>query len=140
MRKSMLLSALLTALGLAFSAGFAGAAHADQGTEGLDHGRGHRLAKGLIHSVRANCDCGDVACAETQLASKTAAILAKLPEGCDADCQTKVSEKLAQASARILERVQAAADDPTLCEREPREPGQGRRPGRGGPGGGGQRP
>ena len=163
MRKTTLFTAFVTMLALGAALGFASPASAqsssassdvlgpvsDEGEQPVEGHRRHpRAAHALIKAVRENCDCGDVACATAALDTAIAELLGKLPEGCDEACQTKAAERLAEAKAKILERVQAAADDPTLCEKpttgeptgeppvrptgEPggRGPGHGGRPGR----------
>lgn len=160
MSKKHLFTSFLSLLALGMALGFAKPAGAqtpsDAGSSGDSvlivgdeggqpaegHKRPHRAAHALVKAVRENCDCGDVACAEQALDTAIAELLAKLPEGCDADCQAKAAAKLAEIKAKILERVQAAADDPSLCVRPTGEPpvrptgepggrgGRGGRPGR----------
>ncbi len=158
MRKTTLFTSFVSMLALGVSLGFASPASAqsvadvgldaavigDEGEQPVEGHRRHpRAAHALIKAVRETCDCGDVACATAALDTAIAELLGKLPEGCDEACQTKAAERLAAAKAKILERVQAAADDPTLCEKptseppvrptgEPggRGPGHGGRPGR----------
>ena len=159
MRKTTLFTSFVTMLALGVSLGLASPASAqstsassdvlgpvsDEGEQPVEGHRRHpRAAHALIKAVRETCDCGDVACATAALDTAIAELLGKLPEGCDEACQTKAAERLAAAKAEILERVQAAADDPTLCEKlttgeppvrptgEPggRGPGHGGRPGR----------
>ena len=155
MRKTTLFVSFLSILALGVSFGFTGSAQAQTADAGVSgdtvlivsgeggqpaegHRRPHRAAHALVKAVRENCDCGDVACAEQALDTAIAELLAKLPEGCDEACQTKAAEKLAEIKGKILERVQAAADDPTLCERSSEEPPArptGEPGGRGGRGG-----
>jgi len=159
MRTLNLLTTFVSMLALGAALGFASPASAQSSASGVDvldqggdpgdqpvdgHRRHPRPAHQLVKAVRENCACGDVACATAALDTAIAELLGKLPESCDEACQTKAAERLAEAKVKILERVQAAADDPTLCEKpvhaaptgEPRvrptgEPG-GRGPGRGG--------
>lgn len=163
MRKLNLLTSFVSMLALGTALGFASPVSAQSSSDNVDvlgqagdpgdqpvdgHRRHPRPARELIHAVRENCACGDVACATAALDSAIAELLGKLPESCDEACQTKAAERLAAAKVKILERVQAAADDPTLCEKpvhagptgeppvrptgEPggRGPGHGGRPGR----------
>ncbi|MCB0216918.1 MAG: hypothetical protein KDH92_09800 [Chloroflexi bacterium] len=135
MKQLALTSTLVTFLALAFAVGFAKTANAAPAGADLDVSaltadlslgevdRAHprrlllRAARSMVHAVRANCDCGDVECAQSALAEQAAKILANLPERCDETCQTRVTEALTKIAERIEARVAAAN-----CEPRPSRP------------------
>ena len=132
MRKLNLLTSFVSMLALGAALGFASPASAQSSSDNVDvldqagdagdqpvdgHRRHPGPAHQLVKAVRETCACGDVACATAALDTAIAELLDKLPESCDEACQTKAAQRLAAAKVKILERVQAAADDPTLCEK-----------------------
>jgi hypothetical protein len=133
MKKLALTTFAFGLLTLAFAFGFAGSANAaaadvdtvaaawtadllDDEARPARHPILHRLlrraGRSMVRAVRAECDCGDVKCAEKALKDRQKEIIKKLPQRCDNDCRKRVDEALDKLAERILLRVENANCDP----------------------------